>query len=107
MQRLAVRLRSCAATLLVVGSFAVAGPLSPPPGPVVATNKTLAEVEPRTAINLATTPGDSNSIFKIIAPGSYYLTDNITGVASKSGIEVAANGVTIDLMGFDVSGVSG
>ncbi len=84
-----------------------AGPLDPPAGPVTSTYKTLAEVEPRTAISAATTPGDADSRFKITQPGSYYLTGNITGVAGKHGIEIAASGVTLDLNGFDLVGVPG
>jgi len=86
---------------------ALAGPLEPPPGPVSATGKTLAEIEPRTVINLANTPGDANSLFRISAPGSYVLAGNVTGVSGKSGIEIAASNVTIDLMGFDLRGVTG
>jgi hypothetical protein len=97
-----------AGTILASGALiAFAGPINPPAGPVTSTLKTLTEVEPRTAINAANTPGDANSLFRIAQPGSYYLTGNITGVANKSGIEIAASGVTIDLMGFDVAGVSG
>jgi hypothetical protein len=68
----------------------VAGPLSPPGGPVASTYKTLSEVEPRTAVSLANTPGDADSLFKITQPGSYYLTGNIVGVAGKHGVEIAA-----------------
>jgi hypothetical protein len=85
----------------------VAGPLNPPDGPVAPTYKTLVEVEPRTAINAANTPGDADSLFRITQPGSYYLTANVTGVAGKHGIEIASGGVTIDLRGFDLAGVSG
>jgi len=91
-----------AITALVLG-----GPLNPPAGPVTSTYKTLTEVEPRIAINAANTPGDADSLFKITQPGSYYLTGNITGVVGKHGIEIASSGVTLDLMGFDLSGVSG
>lgn len=89
-----------------IGYIASAGPLDPPPGPVAPTQKTLSEVEPRIAVNATNTPGDDDSLFKITQPGSYYLTGNITGVASKMGIEIAASGVTLDLMGFDLVGVS-
>lgn len=86
---------------------ASAGDLNPPPGPVAPTHKSLTEVEPRTPINATTTPGDSDSLFKISQPGSYYLTGNVTGVVGKHGIEIAASGVTVDLSGFDVLGVPG
>jgi parallel beta-helix repeat protein len=78
-----------------------------PPGAPAPTMKTLDQVEPRIAINATNTPGDSDSVFKITQPGSYYLTSNMTGVASKHGIEIAASNVTIDLNGFTVQGVAG
>jgi hypothetical protein len=84
-----------------------AGPITPPPGPVVSTHKTLSEVEPRIAINAVNTPGDSNSIYKITQPGSYYLTGNMAGVSGKHGIEITASDVSIDLMGFVLTGVAG
>ncbi len=92
--------------LCVCGS-ALAGPITPPPGPVASTHKTLSEVEPRIAINATNTPGDSDSLFKITQPGSYYLTGNVTGVSGKHGIEVGASNVTLDLSGFALIGVSG
>src|SRR5678815_4185257 len=78
-----------------------------PPGTPAPTMKTLDQVEPRVAINATNTPGDTDSLFKITQPGSYYLTGNITGVAGKHGIAIAASGVTVDLNGFDVAGVPG
>jgi parallel beta-helix repeat protein len=93
--------------LSVVASISLAGPLDPPAGPVAPTAKPLGEVEPRVAINSTNTRGDADSLFKITQPGSYYLTGNITGVAGKHGIEVAASSVTIDLNGFDMVGVPG
>ncbi len=94
-----------AALTLATAGLLFAGPLTPPVGPVTSTNKTLQEVEPRTAINLTNTPGDADSLFKITQPGSYYVTGNITGVVGKHGIEITASGVTLDLMGFDLSGI--
>lgn len=84
-----------------------AGPLDPPTGPVAPTYKTLTEVEPRTAINATTTPGDADSVFRITQRGSYYLTGNITGVLGKHGIEIAADDVSIDLCGFSILGAPG
>ena len=95
----------CTLALAAISAVALAGPLTPPAGPVTSTNKTLQEVEPRVAINLTNTPGDADSLFKITQRGSYYLTGNITGVLNKHGIEIVASGVTLDLMGFDLSGV--
>ncbi len=93
------------AAALAAALISHAGPLDPPAGPVAPTYKTLTEVEPRTAITLANTPGDADSLFKITKPGSYYLTGNIEGVIGKHGIEIAADGVTIDLNGFDLVGL--
>lgn len=97
-----------------LANLSLAGPLTPPPGPVVGAGRTMqeifdkaAELEPRTAITLANTPGDANSIVKITTRGTYYLTANITGSAGRHGIEVAAPHVTIDLNGFDIVGVPG
>jgi hypothetical protein len=102
----------CSAPLavLALAGSTLAGPLSPPAGAVGATMKTLAEVQPRTAVNATNTPGDADatpSTFKITQPGSYYLTGNITGESGKHGIEVASVGVTLDLNGFSVTGVPG
>jgi len=100
----------CVASAALVACTAlltVAGPLSPPVGPVASTYKTLTEVEPRIAINAANTPGDAGSLFVISQPGSYYLTGNITGVAGKIGIRISTGGVTVDLAGFVVQGVAG
>jgi len=96
-----------AAALIAAGGQVIAGPPNPPAGPVISTYKTLTEVEPRIAISATNTPGDADSLFKIIQPGSYYLTGNITGIVGKGGIEIAASGVTIDLNGFDLSGIPG
>lgn len=95
-----------AAGALLAGR-ANAGPLNPPAGPVTSTGKTLTEVEPRIAINAVNTPGDADSLFRISQPGSYYLTGNVAGVSGKHGIKITASGVSIDLNGFDLVGVTG
>lgn len=87
----------------LASSIALAGPLTPPAGPVVSTTGP----EPRTPIDAAHTPGDADSVFKITAPGSYYLADNVAGASGKLGIEIASSGVTIDLMGFRLQGAAG
>jgi parallel beta-helix repeat protein len=92
--------------LLGTAGLLFAGPLDPPTGPITPTYKTLTEVEPRTAINATNTPGDADSLFRITQPGSYYFTGNITGVAEKHGIEIAADGVSLDLGGFALLGVA-
>jgi hypothetical protein len=80
---------------------ALAGPLNPPAGPVESTNKPLGEVEPRTALTSANTPGDLTSRFIITVSGSYYMLSSNTGPLVLNHIEIApsATNVTIDLMG--------
>jgi parallel beta-helix repeat protein len=56
--------------------------------------KTLDQVEPRTPISTAG--------FTITQPGSYYLTTNLA--ATGHGVVIAASGVTLDLMGFALTG---
>jgi parallel beta-helix repeat protein len=78
-----------------------------PSGAPAPTMKTLQQVEPRIPINSTYTPGDADSLFRIVRPGSYYVTTNLSGEAAKHGIEVAASGVTLDLMGFSLIGTNG
>lgn len=88
-------LRTLAAAVLLgapVSSLAQ-GPLTPP-GPPAPMMKTLVEMEPRT--HIVSLP------FTITAPGSYYLTTNLNGGGSSTGIVIQANGVTIDLRGFAI-----
>lgn len=103
--------RMLLAGLGLVGAAAAAsagaGTLAPPAGPVLPTGKTTTEIEPRTAVNAANTPGSAASVFRITLPGSYYLTGNVTGVSGKSGVEIAVSGVTLDLNGFELAGVAG
>jgi len=97
----------CATVIATAAFLSNAGPLTPPAGPIAPTNKTLSEVEPRIAVNATNTPGSATALFVISQPGSYYLTGNITGVASKNGIEITASNVTLDLNGFALQGVAG
>ncbi len=101
--------RRLAAFAFALGLTAIgfAGDLTPPPGPVSPTMLPLTQVEPRTPISASTTPGDADSLFRITQPGSYFLTGDVVGVAGRSGIEIAASDVTIDLMGFTLRGVAG
>jgi|GEM_PF-366216 len=91
----------------VVSCAASAGPLSPPAGPIAETYKTLDEVEPRIPVGPDTTPGDSGATYIIAAPGSYYLTGNVTGASGKIGIEINAENVHLDLSGYTLQGVPG
>ncbi len=65
-----------------------------PPGAPAATMKSLAQIEPRTPISAVP--------FTISAPGSYYLTTNVTTAVSNA-IVITASGVTLDLNGFTIS----
>ena len=85
-------------------SFVLAQGSLTPPGAPAPTMKTLDQVEARTIVNAANTPGDATSTFIISQRGSYYLTDNIVGASNKHGISVRANDVTLDLNGFALSG---
>ncbi len=76
-----------------------AAPLASP-APAAPTN------DPRTPINALNTPGDADSVFRIDASGSYYLEANLLGEAGKSGIEIDAPDVRIDLMGFRLIGAA-
>ena len=78
-----------------------------PPGAPAPTMKTLDQLEPRTIVNAANTPGDALNTFRITQPGSYYLTGNLTGVSGKSGISISSSGVILDLNGFTLQGVAG
>lgn len=93
-----------ALALIASAGLLVAGPLSPPAGPIAPTYKTLSEVEPRIAVNDANTPGSAFCAYRISQPGSYYLTGNIAGIAGKDVIIISADHVTLDLNGFTVSG---
>ena len=92
------------AVTAVGAGLLVAGPLTPPSGPVTPSYKTLQEVEPRTPISATTTPGGLGAIYKITQPGSYYLTGNVTPNYFNSAIQVSSSNVTIDLNGYSLLG---
>jgi parallel beta-helix repeat protein len=103
---LAAGTTACALLVAIGASISIGGPLNPPPGPITPTYKTLTEIEPRTAINAANTPGNGTAMFMITQPGSYYLTADLIGDDAKNGLVIATDNVTVDLNGFQVVGTS-
>lgn len=85
-----------AAMTTAVWTAAWAGDTNPPPGPIGPTMKPLDQVEPRTPI--------TSLPFTISEPGSYYLVGNLE--TAGDGIIVDASDVTIDMMGFSITGTS-
>ena len=83
-------MKRAAILLVIAGTIAsavvIAGPLAPPAGPIAATYKTLADIEPRVAISTTNTPGDADSMMKITSPGSYYLPADLDCLPSHAGI---------------------
>jgi hypothetical protein len=105
------------AGLAALATTARAGTLDPPAGPVAPTGRTTQEIydkvartpsgfaEPR--IPVQSLPSSAFAQFVISQAGSYYLSDNITGVSGKSAILIQASGVSLDLMGHSMTGVTG
>ncbi len=95
------------ATLAMLTCIVHAGPLNPPAGPPTSTDTALRQTDPRIPLGPTTTPGDANSVLRITAPGSYYLSADLVGPAGQSGIEIATSNVTIDLNGYTLRGTPG
>ena len=80
-----------------------------PPGPPAPTMKTLQQIEPRIDLQnappAAVTTNDAGYHYIITQPGSYYLSANL-GVTKTLGIQINAEGVTLDLSGFEISRAS-
>lgn len=91
-----------AASALLFPALAWAQGSLTPPGAPAPLGRTLTQLEPR--IDVATLAGDATAVHVITAPGSYYLSANITVPASLSGVAVAAANVTLDLNGFAITG---
>jgi hypothetical protein len=98
-------LRLSCLLLLPLSSFAQ-GPLNPPGAPAP-TMKSLDELDAKLDQVEAKTEKRrpiSSLPLTITAPGSYYLTRNLTGAVGQDGITVNADDVTIDLNGFMLAG---
>lgn len=93
-----------AVALLPSARLAAQGSLTPSGAPAPSM-KSLADLEPR--IPVQSLGGDATAQYVISQPGNYYLTGNITGVASKSAIAIDADGVTLDFRGHALVGVAG
>jgi hypothetical protein len=83
------------ALLATLAGIVDAGPLDPPGPP-----------GPTDSVRLPGTP-ISSLPFTISQSGNYYVTRNLSAPGDVDGITVAADNVTIDLMGFTVSGPAG
>lgn len=94
----------------ILGETFAQGSLTPPPGDPAPTMKTLAQIEPRTAISVCNQLLDGGS--------SYYLTGNLYVPDGSVGVAFASGNATLDLNGFaiiyvgesgndDLNGVSG
>ncbi len=86
-------IRAITLTITMTGSVLAQGPLVPSGAPAP-TMKSLDQVEPRWALTSAPVV--------LTQPGSYYLAGNLTGT-----VTIAANDVTLDLMGFALVAASG
>ena len=87
------------------------GPLNPPAGPPAPNMKSLGEIEPRNNLQASPAPAGVDTTnaawhFIINQPGSYYLSANL-GVTKTHGIQINAEGVTLDLNGFQIARTSG
>ncbi len=95
-----LRPHACA-LLLAASAVAFAQPsLDPPAGPIEESGRFGNVIE----LTQTTTPGDADSVFRIESPGSYVLTADLVVPTNQTGIEVAANDVTIDFNGFTIRG---
>lgn len=89
-----------AAAIAALAAAPTKAQIAPPDGPVSDSGR----FGNPTVLNAANTPGDADSVYRITQPGSYVLTENLTVPAGEAGIEIAADNVTVDLGGFEISG---
>lgn len=98
----------CSAAVLFIALYFVGTPESlaqgslTPPGSPAPTMKTLQQVEPRIDVATLDNTGDTNSVYVINQPGSYYLSANLNAPGGKTGIHIMTFDVTLDLRGFAI-----
>lgn len=104
MLRSAVLTCALAVSLALLPGLFAQGSLTPS-GPPAPSLKSLAQIEPRIAIQ--SLAGDADSLYVITQPGSYYLTGNLTATDSRNAIKIASGvDVWIDLGGFVLDGAN-
>jgi hypothetical protein len=96
---------------------AKAGPLTPPPGPISPTGKSVAELSAKVAFTdqgisqprrpLASCPSSPDAQFVITEPGAYYLTSNVAQVPGKVCVDIQCDCVDLDGDGFVFDGSGG
>src|SRR3989339_838666 len=86
-------------TICLFSQILFSGNLDPSGPPTSGTMKPLNEVEPRIGIPGSETPAGT---YIISQSGSYYLVGNRS--CTYHGIQVQADNVTIDLMGYKLTG---
>jgi parallel beta-helix repeat protein len=92
-----IRTGLVAALWMFMGTHVMGQGSLTPPGAPGETMKTLEQVEPRTPI--------SSLPYTITESGSYYVTGNLS--STGHGIIIESSGVTVDLMGFSLTGDGG
>ncbi|HRJ27113.1 MAG TPA: hypothetical protein PLO61_06345 [Fimbriimonadaceae bacterium] len=86
--------------MVVLAGVVFAGSLTPPPGPVSPTMKTLDQVEPSRPVEMLA--GSGAAVYVISQPGAYHLTQNLEAPVGKDGIQINSSNVRLDLRGFRI-----
>jgi len=99
----------------LLASRVVAGTLEPPgpPSPTGTSTDELASMiarpsgvsEPR--LPVAGLPPSATARYRISAPGSYCLTENLIGQSGLNGIQIDSDNVDLHLQGFHLTGSGG
>ena len=92
-----IRTGLVAALWMFMGTHVMGQGSLTPPGAPGETMKSLEQVEPRTPI--------SSLPYTISSAGSYYVTGNLS--STTNGIVIKSSDVTVDLMGFTLTGMEG